>query len=54
MLHFISKQLKKKVTQGGSLDFEVPEENEINMHKNEYTHLYLLDGTEITSLKDVP
>jgi hypothetical protein len=51
MLHFASKVLKaRSVHQVGGPPVD---ENEINKHRNEFTHLFQLDGTEITSLRDI-
>ena len=50
MLHYASKKLHvRTVTGQGSVD-----DNVIDQHKNEFTHLFLENGKEINSLKDIP
>lgn len=45
MLHFATKKLKK--------DKHHFEDNEINIHQNEFTHLFTMNGEEITNLQDI-
>ena len=46
MLHFATLRLKK--------DKYHFEDKEINIHKNEFTHLFTLNGESVTNLYDIP
>eukprot|EP00347_Sterkiella_histriomuscorum_P001155 403373116 len=46
MLHYATLKLKK--------DKYHYEDNEINIHRNEYTHLFTLNGEEISNLHEIP
>ena len=54
MMHFASDLLKRRanITTGG--EYSIPDSNEINIHKNEFTHMFLVDGYEINSLREIP
>lgn len=53
LLHDASLKLKHRLNNAFG-DFNVPEDSEIAKHKNEFTHLFFMDGAEITSLREIP
>ena len=50
MLHYASQTLHRRTSNGISK----ASENLIDQHKNEFTHLFLENGKEIKSLRDIP
>jgi len=50
MLHYASSKLRSRKDPAVARD----RDNEINPHKNEYSHLFLLNGMEITAFDDIP
>jgi len=50
MLHYASSKIRSRKDPAVARD----RDNELNQHKNEYSHLFLLNGMEITNFNDIP
>lgn len=50
MLHFASSKLRSRKDPAVAS----ANDNEINQHKNEYSHLFLMNGVEVTNFSAIP
>jgi hypothetical protein len=50
MLHYASSKLRSRKDPAIAL----ANDNEIQQHKNEFQHLFMMNGVEVTSFNDIP
>jgi hypothetical protein len=50
MLHYASSTLRSRKDPAVAS----ANDNEINQHKNEYCHVFLMNGMEVTTFTDIP
>jgi hypothetical protein len=50
MLHYASSKLRSRKDPAVAS----ANDNEINQHKNEYCHVFLMNGMEVTTFTDIP
>lgn len=50
MLHYASTKLRSR----SDPQVASANDNEINQHKNEFTHLYMMNGMEVKNFEDIP
>ena len=54
MLHYASSMLRKRMKNTKGVMDVLAQDNEVRKHMNEFSHLFLLNGVEITSLRNIP
>ena len=50
MLHYASSKLRSRKDPAVA----AANDNEINQHKNEYCHVFLMNGMEVSTFEDIP
>ncbi len=50
MIHYVSTKLRSR----SDPQVASANDNEINQHKNEFTHIFMENGTEVNTFTDIP